>query len=486
MIVRLTFAAAMLAALVATVPLSAQVVTPRPASPQPEATSRTVVSGIVYDSVGMRRLPSAVVQLVPATDPQGSSFGATTDGNGRFRIDSVPEGQYLVGFFHPEIEAMGLVLPTRMTTIAGARTTLILSTPSPATLALALCPAPPPGDSSATLTGFVRNADTGEPLPGSSVVMLWTDITLDEHGFRQQRRQFPIPVGEDGRYTACGVPSGTALTLRAELGTDVSGFVETEIPPRGLRWRDFGIGIADSTIAVAIDSTVGAGTVAVKVRRGQARLSGTVRTGDGRPVQGATVLVWGSGVEGVTDAAGRFLLSGLPSGTHNLEVRRIGFQPAHVPVDLGRRKPATVTVALEQAVPVLDPVEVVGERTVADRTGFLQRSRRGFGDFITSDEIEKRHPIVASDLLRTTAGVQVLPGGPMGAAVLMRGNCRPTLWIDGMRLMGEDSIDALVQPSDIVGIEIYKSPAETPPQFSGGGSCGTIVVWTGARDRGRR
>ncbi|HEX6058362.1 MAG TPA: carboxypeptidase regulatory-like domain-containing protein [Gemmatimonadaceae bacterium] len=487
MIVRLPFAAAALAALVASAPLAAQIGAPRQPALQPDTTERATVMGIVYDSIGMRRLPGATIQMVPAADPQSTGYGTVSDRNGRFRIDSVPQGQYLVGFHHPDIEAMGLMLPTRATTVAGARTTLVLSTPSPSALALALCPAPAPGDSSATLTGFVRNADTGEPLAGSSVVMLWTEVTLDEHGLRQQRRQFPIPVGDDGRYTACGVPAGIPLTLRAERGTDVSGFVEAEVPPRGLAWRDFGIGIQDSLVTVAVDSTGGA-EAAVKVRRGEAQLSGIVRNADGRPVQGATVLVWGSGVEGTTDAAGRFLLTGLPSGTHNLEVRRIGFQPERVPVTLGRRRPAAVTVALREAVPVLEPVEVVGQREEDDRTGFLQRSKRGFGDYITSDEIEKRHAIATSDLLRTTPGIQVVPGGPMGSTILMRGSCRPALWIDGMRLTTYDSIDNLVQPGDIVGIEIYKSPAETPPQFSGGtsGGCGTIVVWTGARKRAGR
>ena len=102
--------------------------------------------------------------------------------------------------------------------------------------------------------------------------------TVDEHGLRQQRRQFPIPVGEDGRYTACDVPTETPLTLRAELGAEVSGFVETTVPTGGLRWRDFGIGISDSVVNVVMDSTAGAGNIAVKVRRGEARLSGTVRT----------------------------------------------------------------------------------------------------------------------------------------------------------------------------------------------------------------
>ena len=496
MIVRSLLAAAALAAL-ATAPLPAQSGQPLPAPPAPRAGAgvpdepRTIVSGIVYDSIGRRRLPGAVVQLVPAADPRGSSFGATADRNGRFRLDSIPAGPYLVGFFHPEVEAMGLTLPARLVSIGGARATLILATPSPATLARALCPELAPGDSSATLTGFVRDADTGAPLPGSSVVVLWTDITVDEHGMRRLRRQYPIPVGEDGRYLACGVPAATALTLRAERGDDMSGFVETEIPAGGLAWRDFGIGIADTVVTIALDSAGAAGGAGrLTVRRGDAQLSGTVRTGDGRPVDGASVVVWGSGVEGVTDAQGRFLLTGLPSGTHNVEVRRIGFQPARVAVDLGRKRPATVAVALENAVPVLEEVQVVGARDEAkDQTGFLRRSRSGFGSFITSEEIERRRALQTSDLLRMTPGLQIVPSGPMGATILMRGQCRPSIWVDGMQLMGDDSIDNIVRPSEIVGIEIYKSPGETPPQFAGtgGGGCGTIVVWTGARQRpGRR
>ena len=76
MIARLPFAAAALAALVASAPLAAQVGVPRPQAPPLDTTERATVMGIVYDSIGMRRLPGATIQVVPAADPQSAPEGS--------------------------------------------------------------------------------------------------------------------------------------------------------------------------------------------------------------------------------------------------------------------------------------------------------------------------------------------------------------------------------------------------------------------------
>jgi hypothetical protein len=70
-----------------------------------------------------------------------------------------------------------------------------------------------------------------------------------------------------------------------------------------------------------------------------------------------------------------------------------------------------------------------------------------------------------------------------------RATCRPTLYLDGVpaRQPGAGEGDATVQldlgtirPDDIVGIEVYRSPAETPAPFAAhSGACGVIVIWTG-------
>ena len=67
----------------------------------------------------------------------------------------------------------------------------------------------------------------------------------------------------------------------------------------------------------------------------------------------------------------------------------------------------------------------------------------------------------------------------MSNAVLLRG-CEPAVFIDGVRIRGgAATIDELVSPLDIAGIEIYRGPADVPVEFGGPGTnCGAIVIWT--------
>jgi hypothetical protein len=67
-----------------------------------------------------------------------------------------------------------------------------------------------------------------------------------------------------------------------------------------------------------------------------------------------------------------------------------------------------------------------------------------------------------------------------GNEVLTTTGCRPAVYLDGLRypLRGE-SIDHIVNPMDIEGIEVYSNPAEVPVEYQGpGSSCGAIVIWT--------
>jgi hypothetical protein len=117
---------------------------------------------------------------------------------------------------------------------------------------------------------------------------------------------------------------------------------------------------------------------------------------------------------------------------------------------------------------LLQPLTVVAASTRPQGLlgGFYERMERGgFGSFINRDEIEKRQPIYPSDLLRTIPGVQVVPTWWGRALVVMRGRCIPQIYLDGMRV-GSASIDELVSPFELEGIEVYRG-IETPAEFSG-------------------
>ena len=81
-----------------------------------------------------------------------------------------------------------------------------------------------------------------------------------------------------------------------------------------------------------------------------------------------------------------------------------------------------------------------------------------------------------SDLFRMVPGARVLPAGPMEQSIRLRGGCRPTLWVDGARLMTSEGADHLIQAMDLEAVEVYHS--STVPVEFGASSCGAIVVWT--------
>jgi hypothetical protein len=76
-------------------------------SQTPATTSRATVSGVVYDSVALRPLAAATVQLVDADNVAGTVRTSVTDSLGWFMFDDVADGRYLLGFLHPVLESLG-------------------------------------------------------------------------------------------------------------------------------------------------------------------------------------------------------------------------------------------------------------------------------------------------------------------------------------------------------------------------------------------
>jgi hypothetical protein len=124
---------------------------------------------------------------------------------------------------------------------------------------------------------------------------------------------------------------------------------------------------------------------------------------------------------------------------------------------------------------VLDSIRVTARRVAAGRryNEFDERSRAGQGRYVTEQEVERRHPFVASDLLRTTPGVMVSVGKDNEHVVSMR-RCVPAVYLDGM----ESALPLDEIPTSwIHGIEVYQV-SEIPSQYRGRGLCGLILVWT--------
>lgn len=183
-----------------------------------------------------------------------------------------------------------------------------------------------------------------------------------------------------------------------------------------------------------------------------------------------------------TDSAGHFSVSAEESGQYRLVARRIGY-PATTSsrMRLGVGDTLQVEFRISAGAVLLDPVVVTGRRRPPppDIRDFYQRAESAiFGTFMTRVEIEEAHAVRVTDLLRRIPGVQVVPVRYGVSGVLIRG-CSPAIIIDGVLARFEPSIDNLVVPMELEGLEVYRSAAQVPVQYGGlRVPCGAIMAWT--------
>lgn len=102
---------------------------------------------------------------------------------------------------------------------------------------------------------------------------------------------------------------------------------------------------------------------------------------------------------------------------------------------------------------------------------------------LTPADIARRNALNVSDLFRTIPGVRVASTRGFGSAVLLRGGCRPTVYLNGMRMSDDAAmtIDELASPSEITAVEVYNT-ASRPAEFRGN-NCGSVVLWAGMLPR---
>ena len=228
-----------------------------------------------------------------------------------------------------------------------------------------------------------------------------------------------------------------------------------------------------------------------RVQRGRASVAGFVLDPDGLPLVGAIVAVTSTAATARTGSRGEFTLAELPSGTQELAVRSVGFDPAVLPIELTTRATQSVTVRLQRAPPSLPPV-VVSSKTDAAliRLGFFDRQKASAGFFITPDQVAQAQPRVVTDLIYLVPGWQVQTNSsgltvllPPRSAYAEGASACMNVFIDHALLtrLAPGEFDSAIPARDVVAVEVY-SRSTVPAEFARAGqSCVTIVVWTRAR-----
>jgi hypothetical protein len=230
-----------------------------------------------------------------------------------------------------------------------------------------------------------------------------------------------------------------------------------------------------------------ASSVAAQDRGKAGTIAGVVRDSAGASVAGADVRIGGTALRTESNADGAFRFTGAPAGQMSLQVRRLGFRPASVLVDVGEGAASKVDVIIASTPAALPPVIVRGtNRQYRGRMAeFYHRRDAGNGRFVTRAEIEKQNPRVLSDVLRRLPGVTLHATNAFrGPRPRMRGarmSCAPQFVIDGTQLAAAAEMDLdQIEPRAVEGIEVYSGPATVPVQFqmANTGGCGMILIWT--------
>ena len=208
----------------------------------------------------------------------------------------------------------------------------------------------------------------------------------------------------------------------------------------------------------------------------------------GQPVSDVVVNVDGVGRVATTDEDGRFSLSELVPGRHDVVFTHLGYRQRSVSIEVEAAHVVKLHVELAVDAIALDPIEVTVDRL--DRNlqgvGFYQREEDGWGDFLDREDLEFWNPVELTSALTRFPGVTTVPDPRMpsrGYLALRRmgTTCIPTVYLDGVRIGGGRDpawIDDIVNPGVVAGVEVYRNTAGIPPQYWGtDSSCGVVLIW---------
>ncbi len=455
------------------------------------------VNGIVYDSMSMRPLAGALVQLALVPEPNriAAVRAQATDSLGRFEFIDVHPGTYLLGFQHVAVDSLGLRSPLQRVDVRTASTIRAsMAVPSTRAIIRTVCGREGTKDSLAVLLGNVRHARSDTPLPGAFVSLRWGEVLLNRDGSMQ--RTTPIVdsfANDDGWFTAC-VPGGVPMTLRATHGTDLSGNVELGVPPHAVLRRDIYVGASNAEVRAADTTAAGRPREERIVDRGRGALRGVVRALDGGPIEGARVALLSGEGETRTNGRGEFVLEGLPFGTHTIEARAIGYVPGQEIADIVefRQAPADF-VLLDVSAYLLDTVRVAAVRQLeaAERAAFERRRRSGTGYFLDESVLDTMKATTFKDLVRRVPGIRFTRGNTLADTWReyleftsgQAGPCVPVVYLNGTRLVLGADLDEMIHPASVRRIEAYYRGVAVPAEFASNQTCGVLAIWTAPRRR---
>ncbi len=270
-------------------------------------------------------------------------------------------------------------------------------------------------------------------------------------------------------------------------------------------------------VALLVLPAIAATSRAQSVPQGNSGVRGTVTDNTGRPLAGALVLRDGSADTARADSSGRFAVQRLALGRHVFRVAHPGFASIEFEVQFERDTTVSLDIPLERGVSIATTTGGAGGKL--DAVGFTARRQaaeggRGGATYIGPESLLTRRGQRLSQVLDGVRDVTVRVG--RDNVIILYGHdrrCMMNVWIEGRKLDNVfppsenysntgsrrrmntavtryPGLDDIIPVEQILAIEVYPRPSQTPPQFQAAmslssgletrdlGNCGSLVIWT--------
>lgn len=202
-------------------------------------------------------------------------------------------------------------------------------------------------------------------------------------------------------------------------------------------------------------------------------IQGTI-TGDGVPIEYASVGITELGLGAITDAAGKYVIHDVPYGTYQLTVSIVGYNTYNQSVTVKSTDPITLDVPMGGGASLLDEIVV---------TGYTSQKKKDITGAVSVVDLKSLKSIpsgtIESVLQGNASGVTVINSGAPGSPSNIRvrgitsvGSTDPLMIIDGTPGNIHD-----LNPSDIQSIQVLKD-AGAAAIYGVRGSNGVIIVTT--------
>ncbi|MEO8562512.1 MAG: carboxypeptidase-like regulatory domain-containing protein [bacterium] len=442
------------------------------------------LEGTVTDSVHDAILSGTTVSARRMDGTESPAHTTVTDGRGQFQFD-LPPGRYAVSFASSLLDSLEYGVSPAITTVTlgPIPTHVELAIPSGETLRAAACPGSGLLRWTGALLGVVNDAESRRPLDSAEVFVAWNEQSIDSttRDIVTKRRVEHVRTNASGQYRICGLPTDERLNVQigyhGAIGPIAIVLISDDL---GVRVRN--VAVRSQVPGVGDVSRVGQ-VVVEAPRPGRSSVAGRITRTDGLPLPGAQVRLLGGIVTVRSNEQGDFALTNLSEGSHDLEVRHLGYGLVSRQVTLRDGETVRENITMERVVS-LDSVRVVAHRMSYPEFE-KNRARYYRGAFLDADEIQKRGYKTMPLLVQSIRGFRIVPQtrGRLGVQSNYLTRCREgqtgverldplNLVVDNMEHMDFTDIYFPI----VEAIEVYAEGENAPFKYAR--ACSVIVVWT--------